>query len=217
MPRRLPRHNTGRPGILTRERHKDIVGLVEAGNHMYTAAAAAGIGPSTLYQWLHLGREATAAVAKGEPLTAQARAYAEFADAVVRARAIADARAVAVIERVMAGGSLISEEETVHPDGAVTTKRTYTPPDGRLALETVGRRSPDLWGRNGVTRVEMTGADGGPIEVVEERTVAAALAERFTQVLEERERERQEREERRALEAGGDDGGDVMDGEVVDD
>ena len=69
-------------------------------------------------------------------------------------------------------------------------------PDGRLALEFVSRQAPDLWGRNGVARVELSGPDGGSI-AVEESTAAAALTARFEEVLAQRE------EDRRELEAAG--------------
>jgi transposase-like protein len=196
MGRRLPRNRTGRRSRLTRERHDLIIELVAAGNHLTTAAEAVGIVQSTLFRWLQQGRDAAAARQNGESLTPEAVAYLEFSEALACARANAEVRAVAVVERVMSGGYLVSEEETIAKDGTRKVKRVYAPADGRLALEYLSRQSPERWGRHGVSRVELTGPDGGPAEV-EESTVASALADRFTQVLAEREAER----EQAALEA----------------
>lgn len=96
----------------------------------------------------------------------------------------------------MEGGYVTSEKETTFPDGERTVERTFAAADGRLALEFVSRQAPDLWGRNGVARVELTGPDGGSI-AVEESTMAAALTARFEEVLAQQE------EERRELEAAG--------------
>jgi hypothetical protein len=193
MPRRLPRDPRGRRSHLTRERHDRIIEIISAGNHLATAADVAGIGESTLYQWLQLGRDARAARDRGERLSRRALEYAEFAESVTRARATATIHAIGVVHKAMEGGYVLSEKETTYPDGKRTVARTFAAADGRLALEFVSRQAPDLWGRNGVARVELTGPDGGSI-AVEESTMAAALAARFQEVLDRRAEERRELE-----------------------
>jgi hypothetical protein len=184
--------------------------MVAAGNHLNTAAQAVGIGKSTLYQWLQLGRDAAIARDNGEPLTDHARAYVEFAESLARPRAEAEVHAVGIVEKVMAGGYLVSEQETIARDGTRTVKPAYAPADGKLALEYLAWMAPDRWGRNGVARVEVTGPESAPIEV-EEATVAAALTARLSRVLAEREAERQA-----ALQAGAAHENDETDAEDVD-
>jgi hypothetical protein len=98
--------------------------------------------------------------------------------------------AIGVVQKVMVGGYLISEKpalsgdrQPVHDEtGALAYERVFAQPDGKLALEFVSRQAPDLWGRNGVARVELSGPEGGSI-AVEERTAAAALTARFEEVI----------------------------------
>ena len=192
--------------------------ILTAGNHIATAADITGVAQSTLFGWLQLGREARAARDRGERLDPRAREYLEFLEAVTRARARATADAIGVVQKVMVGGYLISEEPALSGDGlpiydqtgALAYKRVFAQPDGRLAMEYASRHTPDLWGRNGVARVELSGPDGGPI-AIEESTMAAALTKRFEEVL------AREEEERRELEALGidPDADDVYEGEVV--
>lgn len=49
---------TGRPTILTEALSSEIVGYIEAGNYLETAAALAGVNPSTVRRWLRKGRRA---------------------------------------------------------------------------------------------------------------------------------------------------------------
>jgi hypothetical protein len=118
-----------------------------------------------------------------------------------RARARATSDAIGVVQKVMAGGYLISEKPALTGDrlpiydetGALAYERVFARPDDRLAMGYLSRQAPDLWGRNGVARVDLTGPNGGSI-AVEERTAAAALTARFEEVLAQREEERRELE-----------------------
>jgi transposase len=69
-----PKKKIGRRSKLTPSLQKKICDMIEAGNYMHHAAQAAGIGKSTLNQWIRKGEEGQ------EP-------YAAFAAAVARARA----------------------------------------------------------------------------------------------------------------------------------
>lgn len=74
----------GRPTKLTPELQKRIVKLVRDGNYFETAAQAAGIAKSTLYDWM----------ARGD---AGDNPFAEFSDALKKAEAEAEVDAVAMV------------------------------------------------------------------------------------------------------------------------
>jgi transposase len=78
---------SGRPTKLTPEVQKRIIDALRAGNYVETAAAYAGIGRQTLYDWLHRG----AKEGKG--------AYHEFHEAVEKALAESEVRDVALIAK----------------------------------------------------------------------------------------------------------------------
>jgi hypothetical protein len=75
-------NNVGRPTKFNAQRRKRILDAIRAGNHIQTAALAAGVGRSTFYEWLER--------------------FPDFADAVKSARAEAETRYVAVIEKAAA-------------------------------------------------------------------------------------------------------------------
>ena len=52
MPRRAPRHQSGRRGLLNPERAQQLVSLIALGNYATTAAAATGISRNTFWNWL---------------------------------------------------------------------------------------------------------------------------------------------------------------------
>lgn len=76
----------GRPAKLTDEITRTITQAIAAGNYQRTAMKLAGIGESTFYQWLELGRQGR-------------KPYKEFAESVEKAQAQAEARNVAIIEQ----------------------------------------------------------------------------------------------------------------------
>lgn len=207
MPRRAPRRDTGRRSILTPQLADDIVALVEAGNYITTAAAAAGVSERRIYDWIAQGEDATAAAERGETLPGRALVYARFAQGIARARARAETAAVAVVEQVMVGGHLLEEEPVLTKDGSIARdddgeilwRRKYAPPDGKLALAYLGVAHPLRW-RPNVQRLEVTGADGAPVRVESERV--DDLAERLSLHIQRRQQE--------AIESG-----DVEDAEIV--
>jgi hypothetical protein len=73
---------------LTPEVRETIIQAISAGNYLETAAAYAGVGTSTLHQWLKKGQDPNS-----HPI------YREFAEDVARARAAAEARMVAIVQR----------------------------------------------------------------------------------------------------------------------
>lgn len=200
MPRRKPRRTRGRPSAFTRERRNRILELIEAGNHLRTACNVAGVSHTTFYKWLNRGEDAREEAERtGQPPADAEAVYVEFVDAVSRARARAESKAVSVVQRAMVGGFILSEEPLQDANGdpvlspstgEVLYKRTYSQPDGRLALQYLERSRPGEWGRQPTSRVEVTGAEGGPVQV-EQSVVIASLAERVAGVVAAREADRE--------------------------
>jgi hypothetical protein len=200
MPRRKARRSRGQPTKLTRERRTRILELIEDGNHLRTACAAAGVSHTAFYRWLNRGEDAReTAESTGQPIPDAEAVYVEFVDAVARARARAETKAVSVVQRSMVGGFVLSEEPLQNVDGdpvcdpatgEVLYKRTYSQPDGRLALQYLERSRPTEWGRQAASKVELSGPDGGPVQV-EQSVVIASLAERVAGVVAAREADRE--------------------------
>lgn len=129
------RRRRGRPDKLTPETQDRIVKMLLAGNYLETAAAAAGITKSTLYEWLRRGTR----VRNGEVPPSKQSAFDKrasvFSDAVEKAAAQAEAL---MVQRI----TVASEE------------------DWRAAAWRLERRHPDRWGRK---RLDVT-SDGEPLE-----------------------------------------------------
>jgi hypothetical protein len=149
----------GRPTKLTPERQERIVTALRAGNYLTIAAEYAGVNRATVFRWLAQADEV------GAP-----KAIRDFRDAVVRARAEAEHRMVDIAGRAAAGGTLVRRTTRTLPDGSVEVDEQWTPPDGRVALDFLGRAFPDRWSR----RTEVTGADGGPVQMTSQTLVVHA-------------------------------------------
>lgn len=172
-----------------------IIAAVRAGNYLETAAALAGVRTSTIRDWLYNGNATLRALANGTPaheLPRHQLRYAEFADAITRAEAEAEAEDVARLQ-VLARGQAVATKEVIvekrDRDGnlveATTRKETETlAPDSAALRWRLERRHPRRW--QGSQRVELTGEDGGPVELT--------VAEKREHVLEALSRVASERE-----------------------
>jgi hypothetical protein len=147
----------GRPSRLklAPEIGEAIVRAVEAGVPLTRAAQAAGIPKSTVMMWIARG--------------AQARSdspFATFATAIARARARAVQSNIVELRAAARGGQLIQRtvRTTEKPDGSVveTTER-HAAPDWRAAAWWLERMDPDHFAP--VERREISGPDGGPVEL----------------------------------------------------
>ena len=98
----------GRPSKLTDEVEKRICDAVRAGSYLSVAARSAGVGESTVYEWLRLAR----ADGADERLVA-------FAAALDKAEADGEVHAVGIIRRKIARGNVRAAFELLarrHPE-----------------------------------------------------------------------------------------------------
>src|SRR4051794_29882415 len=103
----------GRPTKLTPKTQQAIVDAIAAGNYQEIAARAAGVAPSTFYEWKSRGEE-------GGPGNER---FVEFLEAVEGAEAQAEL-------------------------AAVSAMRSAWNKEWRSAIEYLGRRYPDRWGKD---------------------------------------------------------------------
>jgi hypothetical protein len=197
-----PRRPAHRPTALTDRTADYIINTVLDGNHITTACEAAGIARTTMYRWIEAANEADWNEQHDQPVRPDAALYRNFRDRLAEARAQAEMSAVAVVQRSMKGGILVSEKPVIGPDGKVARdddgtilyERVWSQPDGRLALSYLGKSRPDVWGQNGSQRIELTGADGGPVQVetTEQAETIETLADRLAAVAAQRRAEDQD-------------------------
>lgn len=207
----------GRRTILTDRLADAIVENVANRVPITTAATLAGIGHSTLFQWLAIAEAARAEIDAwqeehegGLPpdVDHSALRLVDFADRLARARARGEAATVKSVVKAIDGGYLISEEPALtadgmpvyNEDGELAMKRRWAEPDGKLGLEFLSRSHPDRWGKQGAVQVEISGPGGSPVQV-EQGAQIAALAERVASA-------------RLAIE-GGDADAEIVEGEIV--
>ena len=107
-------------------------------------------------EWLARGR--------GEdPDRPKTALYAEFADAVEKAQATDEIITVGRIKQAGQGGAVLARKTTRYPDGREVTEERYAQPEWTADAWWLERKHFQRWGRR--ERKELTGADGGAIEV----------------------------------------------------
>jgi len=125
----------GRKTKLTPELLDRLEKALASGNYVETACAYVGISRAVYYHWL-----AEAAKPRAKKI------YLDFLDTVERAKAVAEIRNVQIVQAA-AQGDAANEQD----------------PDWRAATWFLERAYPRKWGRH--ERVELSGAEGGPINV----------------------------------------------------
>lgn len=143
----------GRPSKIDPNRADRIVALLRTGCTIANAAQAGGIDEGTFYRWMNRGAEHRAPAA-----------FRDFREQVLRARAEAEASAVAEVRKGARGGDVLERRTITHRDGRVETVERLQPADWRASAWFLERSRAKDWGRR--TLVELTGQDGGPVEVV---------------------------------------------------
>lgn len=147
-----------------------ILDALNAGNYVETACALAGVHKDTFYGWCKLGAKAAADLhaerRTPDALTDHEQECMEFSDAVAEAQARSEARDVAQLAELARGGR-VTEVVEVKKDAAgrvveTKTRTDVSEPNAAVLQWRLERRFPDRWGRR---RLEVTGADGGPVEV----------------------------------------------------
>jgi hypothetical protein len=148
---------TGRPTKLTAALARAITDAVRLGLPLAVACARAGVGVATVSEW----------VARGEgrdPDRRPTKAYADFAAALRKARADDQARRIDRIEQAARGGAVVQRATHTKPDGTTTVTEKYAEPQWTADAWHLERSDPAHWGRR--DRHEVTGRDGGPVELV---------------------------------------------------
>jgi len=143
----------GRKTILNQAMFDAIIDLLKRGNYLSTTAKAVGITPATITSWANKGNAILDE--ERDDLTPTEQLYASFAIEVEKARGFAEVQNVEVIRRA--------------------SQDNWT-----AAAWWLERTNPKSWGR--VQRTEITGADGGAIEVdasAVNRKIEAMLANRL--------------------------------------
>ena len=143
---------TGRPTVLNVEMKDAIVDLLKRGNYITTSATAVGIRPGTIGVWIKKGEELSQL---DRDLDETEQLFVDFSLEVQKARAFAE---VAHVENIRQA-----------------SKENWT-----ASAWWLERTNPRDWGK--VQRTEITGADGGAIQVDIEsvnRKIEAMLANRI--------------------------------------
>ena len=141
----------------TAPRRKAILASLELGAFRYAAAAAAGLGERTLKEWISRGRRE---VDEAELAELEDRAipgltpWGKFYLEVGQAEAVAESTALAVVTGAMVGGEVRDQL--------------------KAATWYLERKHPRRWGSG--HRLEVTGKDGGPIEVDARKLLGERLA-----------------------------------------
>lgn len=131
----MSRLGPGAPSLLTPEIQALVLEALERGNYLETAAAYAGLSPSTVRSWVRRGRAALRREEQGLGYHDTERVYAAFVTAVEAAQAQAEVRDVKAIAEAAEDG------------------------DWRAAAWRLQHRHPERWGRQEL-RVEHDLAEG---------------------------------------------------------
>ena len=125
----------GRKTKLTPELLDRLSQALSAGNYVETACAYAGISQSVYYAWVTEAKKPNAK-----------KIYMEFMDTIERAKSVAEIRNLQIVQSAAQGDVNAGKN-----------------PEWRAATWFLERAYPRKWGRH--ERVELSGADGAPINL----------------------------------------------------
>lgn len=175
-----------------------IVAAIRNGHYIESAAASAGVHKDTVYEWRKVaGRARIQGSLDTRTLTDHETRCIAFSDAVDEAEATYDLAAGEVLERVGRGGiPIVVTTVKTDAQGNViesTTRTSASLPDARTIEWRLSKRFKDRYG----DRIEVTGADGGPVTLsMEER--AGALRSLVQQVKSKGKEPREPKRKKRA-------------------
>ena len=124
--------------LLPKEKRETLLKLISAGNYQRTACRVAGISNWAFHDWKNKGERAREDKENGITLTEAQEEYLEWVEALEEARAAAEA-------------TLVARWYTEAADG-----------DWRAAERFLAKAFPERWS-DPATRLEVTGAGGGPV------------------------------------------------------
>jgi hypothetical protein len=131
----------GRPSKFTAERAERIMQMIKSGAYGHVAARANGISTATFHAWQAKGRDAEKDPDTGLCIDPDLQQFADFSDDVKNAEAEAEVRNIALIQTAARGGTW------------------------QAAAWYLERRYSDRWGRKDHLKQEVSGPEGGPVEV----------------------------------------------------
>ena len=157
------------------EVRQTILSVLRAGGTITDAAKYAGIAPSKLRGWYARGK----GLVEGKRPTHR---YRLFASEIDKARASVKVLALGTLTAAIQSRHFVKtgEQRTFDEEGRVVRvdfigREEIAPLAKDAALAMLGAIDPKKWG-NGHQRIELTGADGGPIEVNEPTEVSNVKA-----------------------------------------
>ncbi len=162
----------GRRISLTPELGDALCAARRNGHSITGAAAACGIGRSTLHRWLQEG--------EAEDAPDELR---DFWDRFTRAGATMFGELISAAFQDAIGG--VETERGTRPDGTEIVK--VTPPNGKIALELLSRLSPDDW--RPVKAIEVSGPNQGPVEVTAQAEIVESILGRVAAAKERRQQQ----------------------------
>lgn len=159
---------------------------VEVGVPITVACVRAGIPTSAHHRAMEAGEQADSLADEGAELTDRQRLYRDYREQVTRARAKVAHVHVALVAKAAAGGQLIEETTRRYRDPeteemVTETRKKYALGDWRASKWLLEVSFRGEFGRERMSRVEVTGRDGAPIEVAGD-DVLRSISERLAQV-----------------------------------
>lgn len=146
----------GAPTICTAELTRQFAELMAAGNYLETVAGFLHVSQQDAYNWLKWGAEGKDATGP-DPA-----AYRNFFEAVTHAERQAEVRAAALLQR--AGQDRVVDLPT-DAAGNPDPNKQFVQGDWRAIAEFMARRYPRRWSKAERVQQELTGANGGPVNV----------------------------------------------------